>query len=168
MRLQVTNRFSGIVGKLGERLREVGGSPESLIEHHEVDGQRKQRVRFGAEVGNAIADRGVHDRIGIEFVGNGFVVPFEQVLIEAAILIEQLQRRFESLGEAVNRGAVEALEIDAAHLEDDPDLSALGEKYLGADEPEEIDLLGERAGFVVVLEYPADPKHDDLFGLEWG
>ena len=64
----------------------------------------------------------------VELVRNGFVVPFEQILIEPVVFVEQLQRRFEALGESVNRCAVEALEIDAAHFEDDPDLATLGEK----------------------------------------
>ena len=114
---------------------------KSLIEHHVIDRQRKERVGLAAEVGDAILDRGVYDRIGVELVRDRFVVPFEQVLIEAIVFVEQLQRRLKALGEAVNRRVVETFVVHAAHFEDDAHVAALGEKHLRTDEAVEIDLL---------------------------
>ena len=82
------------------------------------------------KVGDAILDRGVHDRIGVELVRDGLVVPLEEVLVDAVVFVEKLQRRFEALREAVNRSAVETFVVHAANFEDDADLPALGEKNM--------------------------------------
>ena len=121
-----------------------------------------------AEVGDAIFDRGVYDGIGVELVGDGLVVPLEEVLVDAVVFIEQLQRRFEPLRETVNRSVVETLVIDAANFEDDADLPALGEKNVRTDKAVEVDQLAERAGLVVILEDSAKPEHGHPFGFEWG
>ena len=84
----------------------------------------------------------------IELVGNRFVVLFEQVLVDAVVLVEQLQCGFETLGEAVDRSAIEAFVINPTYFEDDADLAALGQKHRRSDEPVEIDLPAERAGLV--------------------
>ena len=97
--------------------------------------------------------------IAVELVRDGFVVALEQVLIDAAVLVKQFQRRLQALGQAVDRGLVEALVVDAANFEDHADLSGLRQKHLRPDEAVEIDLLRERARLVVVLENPAKPEH---------
>ena len=106
--------------------------------------------------------------IGVELVGDGLVVALEEVLVDAIVFVEQLQRRFEALRETVNRSVVETLVVDAANFEDDADLPALGEKNVRTDKAVEIDLLAERAGLVVVLEDSAKPEHGHPFGFEWG
>src|SRR5439155_20218613 len=115
---------------------------------------------------DAIFDRGVYNRIGVERVGDGLVVALEEVLVNAVILVEQLQGRFEAFREAVNRSSVEALVIDAADFEDDPDLPTFCKKDMRTDETVEIDLLIERPGLVIVLEDSAKPEHDHPFGLQ--
>ena len=121
-----------------------------------------------AEIGDAILDRGIHDRIAVELVRDGFVVALEEVLVDAVVLIKQLQRGFEALREAINRGAVETLIVHAANFEDEADLAGLREKHVRADEAVEIDLLTERAGLVVVLEDSAKPEHGYPFEPQSG
>ena len=104
------------------------------------------------QIRDAVLDGGVYDGIAVELVGDGFVVSFEEVLIDAVVFIEQLQRGFEPLRQTVNRSVVEALVVNAAHFEDDAEVPGLGEKTCRSDEAVEIHLLVERAGLVVVLE----------------
>ena len=80
------------------------------------------------EIRDAILDGGIDDGFVIELVGDSLVVPLEEVLVDAVVFVEQLQRRFEALGEAVERVPVEALVVHAANFEDDADLAGLREK----------------------------------------
>ena len=140
---------------------------QSLVQDDVICRQRKERVGFAREIGNAILDRRVYDRIVVELVGDGFVVAFEEVLVDAIVFIEELQSGFETLRKTIDGCGVETLVIHAAHFEDDADLSALGEKSVWTDESVEIDLLRERAGLVVVLEDSAKPEHGHPFGSRW-
>ncbi len=64
---------------------------KSLVQQHVIDRQGKEHVGLTAEVGDAIFDRGVYDRIGVELVRDRFVVALEEVLVNAVVLVEQLQ-----------------------------------------------------------------------------
>ena len=102
LRPQIGKSLFRILGKLGERASELLGSLKSLVQHHVIDGQGKERVGLAAEVGDAIFDRGVHDGVGIELVGDGFVVPLEEILVDAVVFVEQFQSRFEPFREAID------------------------------------------------------------------
>ena len=67
-------------------------SLKSLKEHHVVDGKRKERVGLAREVGDAILDGGIDNRVGVEFVRDGLIIPLKQVLIDSVVFIEQLER----------------------------------------------------------------------------
>src|ERR1700730_8019212 len=164
MRLQIRKGYFRIPGQLGYRGSELVGGLKPLVEHHVIHRQRKEGVGFAAEVGDAIFDRGVNDRIVVELIRDRFVVALEEVLVEAIVFVEQLERRLKALGETINRRAIETFVIDAANFEDDAHLTRLGEKSVGTDEAVEIDLLAERAGLVVVLEDSAKPEHGHPFG----
>jgi len=51
---------------------------------------------------------------------NGLAIPFEEELIDAIAFIEQPQRRFQALGEGVNRRGIETLVVDALQFENEP------------------------------------------------
>src|SRR5258708_32008835 len=99
------------LAKPGERASDLFCSLDFLKEQHVVDRQGKERVGLGCEVGDAILDRSVHDRIGVEFVRNRLVVSFEHVLVDATVFVKELQRGFKPFRESVNRSTIKALEI---------------------------------------------------------
>ena len=95
--------FRGLLRELGECAGQLRSSLKSLVEHDVIDRKRKQCVRFTSEIGDSILDGGVDDWIAVELVGNPFVVSFEQILVDAIVLVEQLQGGFQTLGETVDR-----------------------------------------------------------------
>ena len=84
-------------------------------------------------------------------------------MVDAVIFVEQLQRRFQTLRETVNRCGVETFVVDATDFKNESDLPTLGQENVWTDEPVEIDLLAEGAGPVVVLEDSAKPEHGHPF-----
>ena len=91
LRPQICKGLPWILGELGERGFKLLGNLKPLVQHHIIDGQGKESVGLAAEVGDAVFDRSVHDRVGIELVGDGLVVALEEVLVDAIIFVEQLQ-----------------------------------------------------------------------------
>jgi len=63
-----------------------------VVQHHVIDRQRKERVGLACQVGDAILDRGVYDGVSVELVGDGLVVAFEEVLVEAVVFVEKLSK----------------------------------------------------------------------------
>src|SRR5258708_4737587 len=90
MHPQIGKRFSGILGKLGERGSEFPRSLKSLVQHDVIDRQGKKCVGFSAEEGDAVFDRGINDGICVELVGDDLVVALEEVLVDPVVLIEKL------------------------------------------------------------------------------
>src|SRR5208283_4576263 len=91
VRPEIGKGLPWILGELGERGSKLLGNLKSLVQHHIIDGQGKESVGLAAEVGDAVFDRSVHHRVGIELVGDGFVVALEEVLVDAIVFVEQLQ-----------------------------------------------------------------------------
>src|SRR5580704_13985798 len=164
LRAQFEKTLGGMLEKPEERGLQALGGFGPLVEHDVIHGKREQRASLRFEVGDAIPDGGIDNRIRIELVWDGLVVALEQVLVQAAIFIEQFEGRLQALGETIDRRLVQALVVDAANFENDPDFSGLGQEDFGSDEPVEIHLFRERAGFLVVLENSLEFKH--LFPCE--
>src|SRR5258706_14253113 len=118
MRPEFTERFGGPFLNFEQRTSECASVPEALEQNYVVDGKRKKRVRFGRKESDAIFDCGIYDRIAIELVRDRFVVPLEGVLVDAVVVVEQLECRFEAFCQAVERVAVQALVVDAPNLKD--------------------------------------------------
>src|SRR5580704_18641082 len=152
MRPQIQKTSFRILRKLGERRAEPCGSLKSLVEHDVVDRHGKQRVGFVPKVGDAIPNRGIYDGAVVEPIRDGLIVALEEVLVQAVVFIEESQGRFQALCESINRGVIETLVVDSADFKDQAQFPTLGEKDVRANESVEIDLLRERAGFVVVLK----------------
>lgn len=166
--MQIRKGFLWILGKFGERASQLVCSLQSLVQNDVIDGQRKQRVGLAVKISDAVLNRGVYDGIVVEFVRNCFIVPLEEVLVDAVVFIEELQRRFQTLCQTINRSVVKTLVVHTADFEDEAHFSCLGEKNVRTNESVQIDLLAERAGVVVVLEDSTKPEHDHPFALEWG
>ncbi len=135
--------FGRLFRELQERTAERAPVTEALEQDDVVDRERKERVCFAPKVGDAILDGGVHDGIAVEFVGDGLVVPLEDILVDAVVLIKQFQRRFEALRDGVDRVPVQAFVIHTVDLEDHAEVSGLCKKHMLIDEPVEIHLLVE-------------------------
>src|SRR5208282_14795 len=143
MRREVGNSLPRLLRKLGKRAADFVQGGKSSVENHIVNGERKKCVRLAAKIGDAVQDGRVDDGVRIEPVGNGFVVALEQILVNAAAFIKQLQCGFEAFCELIDRGRVQTLVIDAADFKNDACLAGLRKKDVPADEPEQIDLLAE-------------------------
>src|SRR5579859_2144749 len=159
---QIGDDFFRILRKLCKGASEFMHGLKTLVQHDVIDRQGEERVGLTAEISDAILNRGVYDWAVIELVGDGLVVAFEEILIDAVVFVEQFQSGFETLRETVNRGGVEALVVHTAKLENDTDLAGLCEKDIRPDEAIEIDLLAEGAGLVIVFEDSAKPEHGHL------
>src|SRR5260370_31308931 len=117
------------------------------------------RVSYARKMRQAILDGSMYDRSVIELVGDRFVVPLEEVLVNAVVFVEQLESRFEALCQAVERVPVQALVVDAPNFKDDAEVSRLGEENMGIHKPVKIHLLVERTRLFVVLENPLQLQH---------
>src|SRR5216683_6689960 len=101
MRPEFTERFGRPFRNLEQRTSECASVPKALEQNYVVDRKRKKRVRFGRKESDAICDGGIYDRIAIELVRDRFVVSLEEILVDAVVVVEQLQRRFEAFCQAV-------------------------------------------------------------------
>src|SRR6266849_5882190 len=128
MRPEFTERFGGPFLNFQQRTSECASVPEALEQNYVVDRKRKKRVRFGRKESDASFDGGIYDRIAIELVRDRFVVPFEEVLIDAVVVIEKLECRFEAFCEAIERVPVQALIIDASNLKNNSEVTCLGQE----------------------------------------
>src|SRR5712692_7050106 len=141
MGVEFSERFNGPFRNFEETASECASVPEALEQDYVVDGKRKKRVRFGRKESDAIFDGGIYDRIAIELVRDRFVVPFEEVLIDAVVVIEKLECRFEALCEAIERVPIQALIIDASNLKNNSEVTCLGQEDMGINEPVEVYLF---------------------------
>src|SRR6266849_4876183 len=143
MRPEFTERFGGPFLNFQQRTSECASVPEALEQNYVVDRKRKKRVRFGRKESDASFDGGIYDRIAIELVRDRFVVPFEEVLVDAVVVVEQLECRFEALCQAVERVPIQALVIDAPNLKDDAQVSGFGKENMRIDKAVQVHLFVE-------------------------
>src|SRR6266436_6321656 len=126
MRPEFTECFGGPFLDFQQRTSECASVAEALEQNYVVDRKRKKCVQFGRKESDAIFDGGIYDRIAIELVWDRFVVSLEEVLVDAIVVVEQLKCRFETLCQAVERVAIQALVVDPPNLKDDAKVSGLG------------------------------------------
>src|SRR5205823_13389221 len=100
MRAEFTESFRGPFRNFKEGASECLCGAEALAQNYVVDRKRKKRFCFGRKESDTILDGGVNDGIAIELVRDTLVVPFEEVLVDAVVVVEQLERRFEALCQA--------------------------------------------------------------------
>jgi len=96
MRPEFTERFGGPFRNFEQRTSECVSVPEALGHNYVVDGKRKSVSDLAAKNPMRFLMAVSYDRIAIEFVRDRLVVPFEEVLIDAVVVVEQLECRFEA------------------------------------------------------------------------
>src|SRR5882724_10931648 len=143
MRAEFSERFGGPFRNFEQGTSECAGVAKALEQNYVVDRKRKKRVRFGRKESDAIFDGGIDDRIAIELVRDRFVVSLEEVLVDAVVVVEYLECRFEAFCQAVERVAVQALVVDAPNLKDDAQISGLGKENMRIDKAVEVHLFIE-------------------------
>src|SRR5207302_3415332 len=103
MRRQFGKRFGRLLRNGDERSRERARVAEDFEENDVIDRQREKRVRFARKIREAILDGHVHNRLAIEPVRDRLVVPLEEVLIDAVVVVKQLERSEEHTSELQSR-----------------------------------------------------------------
>ena len=68
----------------------------------EIDRQPIQALGFAFEVRDSVLDRCIYDRILMAPARDGWIAAFEKVLIDAAFVVENLERRLQPLGVIVD------------------------------------------------------------------
>src|SRR6266513_406652 len=156
---EFTESFGGAFRNIEEGTAEGACIAEALAQNYVVNRKRKKRVCFGRKESDAILDGGVYDRFAIELVRDRFVVPFEEVLVDAVVVVEQLECRFEALCQAVERVPIQALVIDAPNLKDDAQVFGFGKENMRIDKAIQVHLFVEGTCLFVILEDSLKPKH---------
>ena len=88
MRVEFSERFNGSFRNFQETASECAGVPEALEQNYVVDGEGKKRVRFGRKESDAIFDGCVYDSVTVELERNRLVVSFEEILVDAIVVIK--------------------------------------------------------------------------------
>src|SRR6266699_3216461 len=156
---QFTESLGGPFRNIEESTSEGACIAEALAQNYVVDRKRKKCVCFGRKESDAILDGGVNDGFAVELVRDTLVVPFEEILVDAIVVVEQLECRFEALCQAVERVPIQALVIDAPDFKDDAQVSGLGKENMRIDKAEQVHLFVEGTCLVVILEDSLEPKH---------
>src|SRR6266403_426092 len=140
---QFTKSFGGPLRNFKDGASERPCVAEALAQNYVVNRKRKKRVCFGRKESDAILDGGVYDRFSIELVRDTLVVPFEEVLVDAVVVVEQFECRFEALCQAVERVPIQALVVDPPNLKEDAQVSGLGKESMRTDKSVQVYLFVE-------------------------
>src|SRR6267378_3207396 len=143
MRAEFTESFGGPFRNIQEGTSEGPCIAEALAQNYVVDRKRKKCVCFGRKESDAILDGGVNDGFTIELVRDRFVVPFEEILVDAIVVVEQLECRFEALCQAVERVSGQTFVIDPTNLKDDAQVSGFGKENMRIDKAVQVHLFVE-------------------------
>src|SRR5260370_40199731 len=168
MRAEVAKGFGGVVREFEEGASERECVTEDVKQNDVVDRKRKKRVSFACKICQTILDGCIYDRSVIELVRDILVVPLEEVLVDAVVFVEELERRFEALCQAVKRVPIQALVVDAPNFKDDTEIPRLGEKDMGIDKHVKSHLLVERTHLRLILVDALKPKHQRSSEYKWG
>src|SRR5437016_992251 len=94
--------------------QETGESPfgrKAFQQDDEVDRQSVQALSLPLEVPDPAFDGGVYNGVLVVLVWDGGVAAFEEVLVDTAFVIQDLERRLQPLGVVVDFAAREAFVI---------------------------------------------------------
>src|SRR5260370_38131646 len=89
-------RFGGSFRNLEQGPSECAGVAQALEQNYVIDRKRKKPVRFGRKESDPILDGSIHDWLAIELVRDRFVVSLEEVLVDAIVVVEHFECRFEA------------------------------------------------------------------------
>src|SRR5215472_4351807 len=125
---------------------------DTLVEKHEVQLQRVERVGFAAQELDTTLDGTVHHfAIAIASEGYVWIGALEQVLIETEVLTEPAQGALEAPGKAIEFGLVAALVVDAFNSEHHSQVTALGEEGVLVEERAHLDQSMQRTRSLVLF-----------------
>src|SRR5258708_5268274 len=93
---EVTQPFCRPFREFEQGTSECAGVAEALEQNYVVDRKRKKPIRFGRKESDPILDGSIYDWLAIELVRDRFVVSLEEVLVNAVVVVEQLECRFEA------------------------------------------------------------------------
>ncbi len=113
---------------------------EAFVKHDIANLERIERFGFGLEILDAVSDRRVHNRVLVGLERDVFPVALEQILVDAAFLIENSERRGQPSRQVVDGVRVQAFAVHALGGENDSNIPALREKDFIIHKAEEIHL----------------------------
>src|SRR6266446_677107 len=153
------NRLSRLRNDFGKAVQNGGVVAEAFVKHDIANLKRVKRLGFGLEILNAVSDRRVHNRILVGLERDVFPIAFEQILINAAFLIENSESRGQPLRQVVDGVRVQAFVVHALDPENDSDISTLREEDFIVHKSKEIHLRAKRCCFAVFLCDSGQLKH---------
>jgi hypothetical protein len=86
-------------------------------------------------------------------------IALEQYLIEPGRVIERAESGLQPLNRVIAPSVVEALVVDAADMKRTTEVAGLRQETVLIPEAVQIDLRGERSGFLPILRNIASPEH---------
>src|SRR6266436_2725131 len=127
--------------------------------------KRIEGFGFGLEILHSVPDRRVHNGVLVGLERDVFPIAFEQILINAAFLIENPKRCGQPSRQVVDGVRVQAFVVHALDTENDSDISTLREEDFIVHKAEEIYLRAKRGGLAVVLRDLVQLKHGGASAL---
>src|SRR6266404_744157 len=107
MRAEFAEGFGGVVRKFEEGAAERPCVTELFKQNDVIDRNREKCVGLACKIRQTILDGCIYDRSVIQLVGDILVVLLEEVLVDAVVVVEQLECRLETLCQAVERIAIQ-------------------------------------------------------------
>ena len=142
---------------------QLGAPPRDVrrfVEQDQVERQVVEVVAAAVQVGRAALNRLVRDRRLARGGDERADRALQEVLIDAAVLVEQSQRRLEPVRERLALRMRQALVVDAPNPVHDADMAGLREERRVVDESPERQEAVHAARIAVVAEDAADAHHD--------
>ena len=134
------------------------GRLAGLVEKHEVQLQRVERVGFGTQELDATLDGTVnHFVIAIAPEGDVWMGTLEQVLVETEFLAQTAQGALEAPGKGIEFGRVAPLIVDAVNSEYHSQITALREESMLIEERAHLDQSVKRTGGPVLFAKSRSP-----------
>src|SRR5690242_16173005 len=90
-------------------------------------------------------------------IGDGRVPALQQVLIKAEVLSQGSEGSLEATGEGVKLGEIQAFVVEPLYLEDNPQVTALGQERMLVEKGTHVHQSAERAGCLMILPDLTDP-----------
>src|SRR5262249_4547566 len=113
------------------------GGLESLVEQDQMQIELEEFPALAVQVVGSPLDRFARDWVVAGRGRNRFDLPLRQVLVDAAVFVEQTKRRFESVHDVTTLLQVEALEIHAGQAVDESHVPGLRQEGAVVDEAPE-------------------------------
>src|SRR5205807_2494054 len=135
------------------------GVGRTLVQQDVIDVDGKHFISLVREVTGALLLGTLDNRVVITASRVGLKMGFKEILVNAEFRAEQSECRFQTFGGVVEGALVQTFVVNALNLDHRADCAGLGEKTAVIDETEYAALLGQGAGFLVMLDEFSQIKH---------